>query len=209
MKDLDAVFIIDVCGTFAFAMSGVMSAIERKFDLFGTIILAFATALGGGTLRDVLIGSTPVAWMNSNLHIYIILSTIPLAYFFFRTLVRLKRTFFIFDTLGIGLFTVLGMEKAIEMGLSPLVSVMMGVVTAVFGGVIRDVLSSKVPLIFQKEIYAFACLSGALTYLGLNSLQANETFSLFFSVGVVITIRQLAIHYQWSIPFRPWIRMKD
>ena len=206
---MDAVFIIDVCGTFAFAISGVMAAIERKFDLFGTIILAFATALGGGTLRDVLIGSTPVGWMESDIHIYLVFSTIPIVFLFFKKLKKLKRTFFIFDTLGIGLFTVLGMEKAISLGLSPLVSVMMGVVTAVFGGIIRDVLSSKVPIIFEKEIYAFACLSGALTYLAFKTIHVNEEFNLFFSVAVVITIRLLAIKYKWSIPFNPLVSKKD
>ena len=205
---MNAVFIIDVCGTFAFAVSGVMTAIEKRFDLFGAIIMAFVTALGGGTLRDVLIGSTPVWWMESNIHLFIIISTVPVVFVFFKVLLRLKKTFFIFDTLGIGLFTVLGMQKAIEMGLSPLVSVMMGVVTAVFGGVIRDVLSNKVPLIFEKEIYAFACFSGALTYLGLKTIHFNEEFNLFFSVAVVIAIRLLAIKFEWSIPFNPISKKK-
>lgn len=200
---MDAIFIIDVVGTFAFAISGVLAGIDRKFDLFGVIILAFVTAVGGGTLRDVLIGTTPVSWMNSNVHIWVILSTVPIAYLFLNLLHRLRKTFLIFDTVGIGLFTVLGLEMSLEIGLSPLVAIMMGVVSAVFGGIIRDVLSNKTPLIFKKEIYAFACLSGALTYLALGQLQFMQEFNMVISILVVITIRLLAIRYKWSIPFSP------
>ncbi len=200
---MDAIFLVDICGTFAFAVSGVLAAVERKFDLFGVIILAFVTSLGGGTLRDILIGSTPVSWMNSDVHIYLILLTIPLAYFFMNTLVKLKKTFLLFDTIGIGLFTVLGLDKAIEVGLSPVVAIMMGVVTAVFGGVIRDVLSNQVPLIFRKEIYAFACLSGAIVYSSLNYFGLFIEFNLMISITVVISIRLLAIKNKWSIPFKP------
>ncbi len=200
---MDAFFLVDICGTFAFAISGVLAAVDRKFDFFGVIFLAFVTSLGGGTLRDILIGATPVGWMNSDIHIYVILITIPLAYFFMNTLVKLKKTFLLFDTIGIGLFTVLGLEKAIEVGLSPVVAIMMGVVTAVFGGVIRDVLSSQVPLIFRRAIYAFACLSGALVYSGLNYFGLFLEFNLLLSIAVVISIRLLAIKYKWSIPFRP------
>ena len=202
-KKVDPIFVIDICGTFSFALSGVLAAVDRKFDLFCVIILAFVTSLGGGTLRDILIGSTPVGWMNSDIHIYVIFSTIPLAYFFMRTLMRLRKTFLLFDTIGIGLFTVLGLEKAIEAGLSPMVAIMMGVVTAVFGGVIRDVLSNQVPLIFQREIYAFACLSGAVTYSAMNYFGWFLEFNLLFSIGVVISIRLLAIKFKWSIPFKP------
>lgn len=200
---MDAIFLIDICGTFAFAVSGVLAAVERKFDLFGVIILAFVTSLGGGTLRDILIGAAPVGWMKSDIHIFIVLFTIPLAFFFMNTLVRLKKTFLLFDTIGIGLFTVLGLEKALEVGLSPVVAIMMGVVTAVFGGVIRDVLSNQVPLIFRREIYAFACLSGAMVYAGLNYFGLFLEFNLLLSIAVVISIRLLAIKYKWSIPFRP------
>jgi len=203
---MDPIFALDICGTFAFAVSGVLAAVDRKFDFFGVIILAFVTALGGGTLRDMLIGATPVGWMNSDIHIYVILLTIPLVYFFMNVLVKLRRTFLIFDTIGIGVFTVLGLEKAIEVGLSPVVAIMMGVVTAVFGGVIRDVLSTQVPLIFQKEIYAFACLSGAIVYSGLNYFGLFLELNLMFSIAVVISIRLLAIRNKWSIPFKPLAR---
>jgi uncharacterized membrane protein YeiH len=115
----------------------------------------------------------------------------------------MRKTFLIFDTVGIGLFTILGIEKSLEMNLSPLIAVMMGVVSAVFGGVLRDVLSNQVPMIFRKEIYAFACLFGGALYLMLDYFKVEEITSLSISIVVVITVRLLSIKKQWSIPFRP------
>jgi len=200
---MEAILIIDIVGTFVFAISGVVAAVERKFDLFGTLILALVTAVGGGTLRDLLIGATPVSWMGDDLHILVIISAIPVAYFFYTFLLRLRKTFLLFDTMGIALFTILGIEKSLSIGLSPVIAVMMGVVSAVFGGVIRDVLSNQVPLIFRKEIYAFACLAGGLVYLGFKILGVWEEFNMLFSVLIVITIRLLAIKRHWSIHFVP------
>lgn len=192
---------IDLTGTFVFAVSGIMVAIQKKFDFFGVIILAFVTSIGGGTLRDVMIGSTPVGWMQSEIHVITILSAVPICYFLSGQLQRVRKTFLIFDTLGIGLFTILGIEKALEVGLSPVVAVMMGVVSAVFGGVLRDVLSNDVPMVFRKEIYAFACLSGALVFFGLNAIGTVSEFNMILSIAVVITIRLLSLRYKWSIPF--------
>lgn len=195
---------IDIAGTFVFAVSGIMVAIEKKFDFFGVIILSFVTSIGGGTLRDIMIGSTPVSWMKSDIHIITILSALPVCYFFSAHLQKVRNTFFLFDTLGIGLFTILGMEKALAIGLSPVVAVMMGIVSAVFGGVLRDVLSNDVPLLFRKEIYAFACFLGALVYLGLNLISDMSNLNMICSITVVIAIRLISIKMKWSIPFNPW-----
>lgn len=203
---MNAIEVIDIVGTFVFALSGVMVAVEHRFDFFGTIILAFVTAVGGGTLRDILIGSTPVSWMGSEVLIYVILSTIPLAYLFLNFLKRLRKTMFIFDTIGIGMFTILGLEKSLEIGLSPIIAVMMGVVSAVFGGVIRDVLSNQVPLIFRKEIYAFACFAGAVSYLLMEYIYELKELNMLVAILVVIIIRVLAIRNKWSIPFNPITR---
>lgn len=193
---------IDYFGTFVFAISGILAAVERKFDLFGAIILGLVTAVGGGTLRDVLIGSTPVAWMQNNIYIYLIVAGIPVCYFFADTIKKWRKGIFIFDTIGIGLFTILGLQKTLAIGLSPIVAIMMGIVSAVFGGVIRDVLSNQVPLIFRKEIYASACLAGALVFLGLNYF-TSEAIATIFSISTVIIIRILAIRKHWSLPFKP------
>lgn len=193
---------IDYLGTFVFAVSGVLAGTEKKFDLFGVFILGLVTAIGGGTLRDVLIGSTPVGWMNNEIYIYIIASAIPFCYFLKPYISKLKRSFFLFDTIGIGLFTILGLEKTLSVGLSPLIAVMMGIVSAVFGGVIRDVLSRDIPLIFRKEIYAFACLAGALVYLG-TCLIVSTDIAMIISILSVIIIRILAIKKHWNLPFNP------
>lgn len=197
---MDIILGIDYLGTFVFALSGVLVGIERKFDLFGVLILGFVAALGGGTLRDVLIGSVPVAWMKMNIHIFLILATLPICYFWKGYVLKLKKGIFLFDTIGLGLFTVLGIQKTLDAGLSTVVAIMMGIVTAVFGGVIRDVLANRTPIIFLKEIYASACLIGAVLYIGLNKFFPEE-FAMFFSILAVIGIRILAVKKKWHLPF--------
>jgi len=199
---MDVITFIDYSGTLVFAISGVLAGVDRKFDLFGVFILGFVTAVGGGTLRDLLIGSTPVGWMQSEIHIYIILFALPICYKWKDVILKMKKGIFLFDTVGIGLFTILGLQNTLALGLSPLIAVMMGVVSAVFGGVIRDVLSNKTPLIFREEIYASACLAGAIFFL-LSNLVLSKDISMCISIAVVIVIRILAIRKHWSLPYRP------
>lgn len=198
---IDIIQIVDYTGTFVFAISGIMAGVEKKFDLFGVFILGLVTAVGGGTLRDLLIGSTPVGWLKDPLYLYLIVGAVLFCYIFGNQLKRLTRGFFLFDTIGIALFTILGLNKTLDIGLSPVIAVMMGIVSAVFGGVIRDVLSSQVPLIFRKEIYAFACLVGAIVYLIVN-LSGLENAAILISIIIVLIIRILAIKKHWHLPFR-------
>ena len=198
---MDFILWIDYAGTLAFAISGVLAGVERKFDFFGVFILGFVTAVGGGTLRDLLIGSTPVGWMQNEVYIYLIIAAVAICFVWKDTIVKMKRELFLFDTIGIGLFTVLGLQKTLSLGLSPLVAVMMGVVSAVFGGIIRDVLSSHTPLIFRKEIYAFACLAGAVLFLVTDTYFRSE-IAMCAAIFTVIVIRILAIKRHWSVPYR-------
>ncbi len=200
--NMEIINLVDYAGTFGFAISGVMAGVRQGFDLFGVFILGFVTAVGGGTLRDLLIGSTPVAWMNDNIYVYLVIATVPICYLAFPGIQKLRKGIFLFDTLGIALFTILGLQKTLALGLGPLIAVMMGVVSAVFGGIIRDVLSDREPLIFRKEIYALACLVGALFYLGAIEFFPVEV-SMIISISIVIVIRLLAIRFSWEIPFRP------
>jgi len=195
------IIFIDYAGTFVFAISGILAGVERKFDLFGVFILGFVTAVGGGTLRDILIGSAPVGWMTNEIYVYLIIAAIPVCYFWDSTILKMKKGFFLFDTIGIGLFTILGLQKTLAFGLSPFIAIMMGVVSAVFGGIIRDVLSGRTPLIFSKEIYAFACLAGAVLFL-ICSQFFSEQFSIVVSILLVIIIRILAILKGWAIHFK-------
>ena len=196
---MDIITFFDYSGTLVFAISGVLTAINRKFDIVGASVIGMVTAIGGGTIRDLLIGSTPVAWMTNDLYIAIILGAVPLCYLFKARILRLKKSMFLFDTIGIGLFTILGIEKTLSMGLSPMTALLMGIISAVFGGVIRDVLCNEIPLIFRQEIYASACLAGGLVYLLLEYLSVFHSWNLLISILVVMVIRLLAVRFKWHL----------
>lgn len=197
------IYILDLIGTFVFAISGVLAGIDKKFDLIGSFILGFVTAVGGGTLRDMMIGATPVGWMNDVLYLYIIIAAVPISYFFKDRILRLRRSMFLFDTIGIGLFTILGLEKTLGFGLAPEVALLMGAVSASFGGVIRDVLSNVVPLIFRKEIYISACVAGGLVFLILNYFFTNSIYNMLIAMAVVMIIRYLSVRLHWSLNIVP------
>ena len=197
---MDLIYSLDLIGTFVFAISGALTAADKKMDAFGAAVIAFITALGGGTLRDVLSGSQPVGGMLDTNYLYIVLLALVFCYLFKKYIEKLRKTMFLFDTIGIGLFAVLGAQKTLSFGLSPAIALMMGTVSAVFGGVLRDMLSNRVPLIFRKEIYATACLAGGALYLGLNAMAMAENLNIFICVLCVMLIRMLAVKYEWGLP---------
>ena len=192
--------ILDLIGTFTFAISGALSAAERKFDLLGALFIGFITAVGGGTVRDMLMGSTPVFWLNEISYTIVIFIAIVVALIFYNRLIKLKRALSLFDTIGIGVFTLIGIQKSLLCGISPVFAIGMGAVTAVMGGIFRDVFCNDVPLILHKEVYAMACLSGGLVYFLLDSLDINENITIFATVISVITIRLISLKYKLSIP---------
>ncbi|MDP5138846.1 MAG: trimeric intracellular cation channel family protein [Spirosomaceae bacterium] len=195
------IYIFDILGTLVFAISGVLTAMEKKFDVVGTIIIGMVTAIGGGTLRDILIGQTPVAWMLNDEYLIVILLGVFLAHIFKSRIQKLRKSMFLFDTIGIGLFTILGLQKTLDVGLSVPISVLMGIVSASFGGVIRDVLTNEIPLIFRKEIYATACFAGAIIFLILSNFSSYETANMLFSMFAVFIIRYFAVKNGWSLRF--------
>ena len=132
--------VLDIIGTIAFAISGTLTAIEKRFDIFGIAIIAAVTAIGGGTLRDMLIGNTPVMWLQHLEYLYIVIATIIVTIFFRKSLNKLRTSLLLFDTMGIGIFTLIGIQKGLLIGLHPVVCILLGTVTACFGGVIRDTL---------------------------------------------------------------------
>lgn len=200
---MDIIYILDLIGTLVFAISGVLAAVEKKLDLVGALILGFVTAVGGGTLRDLLIGQSPVGWMLDPNYLFVVLAALPIIYFGKAFLSKLRKGFFFFDSLGIGLFTVLGIEKTLAVGLSPLMALLMGVVSAVFGGIIRDVLSNEVPLIFRKEIYATACFAGGLVFLTFYYCLPDFQLNMVPAILVVLLIRYLAVRNKWGLGFNP------
>lgn len=198
---MDWIYALDIVGTLVFAISGVLTAIDNKFDIVGTAIIGMVTAIGGGTLRDVLIGETPVGWMLDINYLIVILIALVVSYFFKDVISKWRKGMFIFDTVGIGLFTILGLEKTMSLGLSPVIALLMGVVSAVFGGVIRDVLCNIVPLIFRREIYATACFVGGLTFLLLDLISPSKQLNMLCAMGVVMVIRYFAVKRHWSLNF--------
>lgn len=175
-------------------------AAQKDMDLFGATVVGFATAVGGGTVRDILIGAQPVAWMQDMTYPLVILAAVPFTWLFRGRISEYSRTLFLFDTIGIALFTISGMEKALNMGLNPFMAGIMGMTSAVVGGIIRDVLCREVPLIFRKEIYATACLLGAVVfYLGI-TLSIDSNVNYLFTIVSIMGIRLLSIHYELSLP---------
>ena len=193
-------YIIDILGTIAFAISGVLVALNKRMDAFGILIIAFVTAVGGGTLRDILIGETPVGWMKDMTFIYVIILSTIFAVAFRSKIDYLRKSLLLFDTIGIGLYTVVGVEKGISAGLHPIICVFLGTMSACFGGVIRDILCNEIPVIFRKEVYATACILGGATYFLVIKLPLASDFVFVIAGVVVIAIRLIAVKFKVSLP---------
>lgn len=191
---------IDILGTIAFAISGVLVAMEKRLDLFGVLIIAFVTAIGGGTLRDLLIGNTPVGWMHDLTYVVTIFISVVFAIVFVNKLKYLRKSLFLFDTIGIGLYTMVGVEKGLEAELLPVICVFLGTMTACFGGVIRDILCNEIPVIFRKEIYATACILGALSYFLIIQFPVKDEYAYIAAILVVILLRLLAVRFKITLP---------
>jgi len=194
----ELIYYVDLAGTFVFAVSGWLLASKKQLDFFGAAVISFITAVGGGTLRDVLIGSTPVGWMQDLNYLKVIAAGMLATVFFKRIFERLRKTMFLFDSIGIGLFTILGLQKTLDFGLSPVVAIMMGTISAVFGGVLRDTLVNEIPMIFRREVYATVCLAGGIIYLILGKTPLNDDFRIIITISTIITIRILAVVNNWS-----------
>ena len=191
--------IIEILGTLAFAISGIRLASAKRFDWFGAYVVGFVTAIGGGTIRDVLLGVTP-GWMTDP--IYLICTGLALLWviLFGKHLIHLHNTFFIFDSIGLALFTVVGVGKSIALGYPFWVAIIMGSITGAAGGVIRDVFINEIPLIFRKEIYAMACVVGGTAYW-LCDLLGMQSYACQVVGGVsVFVTRILAVKYNICLP---------
>lgn len=192
--------IIDILGTFAFAVSGAFSAMEKKLDPFGVLVLAFVTAIGGGTLRDVLIGDTPVGWLRNGTTTLIIVLAAVGTMLFGSMLRRFTGPLFLFDAFGLGLFTLVGVQKGLELQLSPGICVALGTITGSFGGVIRDVLLNNVPLVFRREIYASASIAGGLLYLLLLQVHLLQQFATIICILFIVLLRIIVVRYKLALP---------
>ncbi len=191
---------LDILGTMAFAISGALSAMNRRLDLFGIFIIAFVTAIGGGTIRDILIGNTPVSWMQNTTNLYLIGGVTIIAILFRNKLNYLKKSLFLFDTVGLGIFTIIGVETGIQAGLQPIICIALGAMTGCFGGVIRDILCNEIPVIFRKEIYATASIAGGVCFMILHSFNNNQNIVYISTTLFIIIIRLVVVKYKVSLP---------
>lgn len=194
------IFIIEVLGTIAFAISGIRLAAAKNFDWFGAYVVGLVTAIGGGTLRDLLL-AIPVFWMQSWMYLAVTFLSLVIVIIFRRFLVGGMRTLFIFDAIGLALFVVVGIEKSYAAGFPSWVAIVMGIITGSFGGVTRDILINDEPLFFRKDIYATACLAGGLVYWLVTLIPAaTPVLAQISCAAMVIGLRVAAVHYRWSLP---------
>lgn len=194
-------YLLDMFGTAVFAISGVLLASKLRMDPFGIIVLATVTAIGGGTIRDMAIGASPVFWIHQTEYIWVIIITCLLALLLIRHPRRLPWYVLpVFDALGLAVFVAIGVDKSLNYGASPMVAVIMGVITGCGGGIIRDVLAREVPMIFRTEIYATACILGGTVHTLL--IAANFSVDMASMIGIMTTllIRLAAIKWHLSLP---------
>lgn len=193
-------FAIEILGTISFSMSGSFAAMQKRLDPFGVLIIAFVTSVGGGTVRDLLL-DIPVFWMHDLLMCGVILITSIFSMVFKSIEKNFKVTLFIFDSFGLGLFTIIGVQKGLNADIHPLICIGLGTITGCFGGIIRDILLNRIPLIFRKEIYASACIIGGATFLLLTTFtNLSYTIIQIFTILLIVTIRTLAVKYHWQMP---------
>jgi len=197
---LESLRIIEIVGTAAFSIAGAFAAMEKRLDVFGVFIISFITALGGGTLRDVLIGKVPVNWMLDLSSAVVVLIT-TIAVLFFKSVIKnYHNVLLFFDSIGLGFFTVVGIQTGIALDLHPIISISLGTITACFGGVIRDVSLSNIPLIFKKEIYATTCILGGIIFFVLLNLGVPKLPVEIICLVIIVLFRLLSVKYHWHLP---------
>ena len=192
-------YFLDLFGTAVFALSGVLAAKEKRLDWYGGLVLALVTAIGGGTFRDLVLGRVPVFWINDNVYIWIALATGVLSFPFLSKII-VNRWLLWSDAFGLGLFTVIGCQIAIDSGMSATVAILMGVATGTFGGMIRDILCGQAPFILKQEIYATASILGGVLYWIFAEELDQEWVGMILCISVVTLLRILAIEKNWRLP---------
>ncbi len=191
---------ISLVGAFTFAISGALKAINKDFDPFGIVIISFVTSLGGGTLRDMLLTDKAVFWLIDSMHLYFIVGGALVAILFRSKLNKFNKHLLFFDAVGLGLFTITGVQIGVDTGLSALNCIVLGTITGSFGGVLRDILVNEVPLIFKKEIYATVSIVGGAIYLLLLHLNVPETVVQIIPIVLMVVARLLIIKFNLSLP---------
>ena len=197
---MNILYILDLIGTAAFAASGAWVGVRKHMDLFGVLVLGVVTAVGGGTLRDLLLGDIPPFSLQDETYIYIAITVSLVVFANRKRFEAFEKPLLYFDAIGLGTFLVIGTTKALEFQMGLLSAVIMGVMTGTAGGILRDVLANQVPLILRREIYASACIAGGVLLVVLEQAGAGRIASVLLAAGTVIALRLLAIRYEWGLP---------
>ncbi|MCP9767249.1 trimeric intracellular cation channel family protein [Lacihabitans sp. LS3-19] len=197
---MELISFITIGGTISFAASGALAGIRKELDIFGVTVIAFVTAIGGGTIRDLLLGHFPVKWLTDFQIILLIMVVSVLTVIFRKKIEKLDKTLLFFDTLGLGFFTLKGIEAGLAAELSVLSCLILATITACFGGVIRDIILNEIPALFQKEIYATACIIGGILFFILKRFHLDNQNTQFIVFVVIVLIRFLAIKFNFSLP---------
>lgn len=195
--------LLDIVGTFVFGLSGAMVAIRRRFDIFGILVLAVATGVAGGIIRDVLLGDTPPEVLRT-LWPLAIASLAGLCAFFFKDIIeRLNRPVMVLDAIGLGVFAVAGCRKAMIWGLEPAGAVLLGVMTAIGGGMLRDIMAAEVPRVLHEDIYALAAFAGAIAYALLVWFGIHDTIAASGAIALAVSLRLASVRFGWKLPLPP------
>lgn len=195
-------YIIDLLGTAVFAISGALAASGKNLyrDIFSVSFMGFLTAIGGGTIRDITLGSYPIAWVRDQNYLIAIFCGVMFAIFLNKYIIRFNKVLFIFDSIGIAIYTIVGLNKALNLNVAPVSAVILGMFSAVMGGVIRDTLINELPLIFRNEIYATACLAGGFAFIILKNIGVETDINAYLSIAIIIVIRVIVVKYKLSLP---------
>ena len=199
MPEISFSQVLDFIGTIAFAISGIRLASAKHFDLFGAYVVGVTTAVGGGTMRDVLLNTTPF-WMNSGWYLAVTALSLAIVIVFKKYLVKLNQTFLLFDTIGLALFVVIGIQKTLLFGFPMWTAIFMGTMTGALGGVLRDIFVNVEPQIFRKEVYATACIAGGIIYWLVLLVGLDDVVAQIACAVTVILLRFLSVRRKWSIP---------
>lgn len=197
---LDIILIIYLLAITAEGMSGALAAGRRNMDIFGVIVIAFVTALGGGTIRDMVLGNYPIVWTQHPIYVYLVVSAGLLTTVIARYLHRIKHLFLLLDAMGLIAFSLIGSNVAIKLGYDPLVVVMAGMITGISGGILRDVLCNQVPVVFRRELYASVSMVVCLLYLALQAWDVPEGISTAVCFAGGLSLRLAAIRFGWRLP---------
>ena len=194
------IVIVELLGVISFAFSGAVSAIQKRLDVFGVLIITFVTSIGGGTIRDLLIGSLPVGWLLDINLITTIFITYLLSFFIHPHAGKIRNIIFWMDTVGLAVFTMVAITKGLQFHLHPMICVALGTITGCFGGILRDVLLNEIPYVFRKDIYASASIAGGIVYFICAKIFNDHNISSIIAGIVIVLIRVGAKYLNWRIP---------